>query len=60
MSEYLDNIHRITKEITLMAMDKGIISYTDRSNAETMAETYSQQIGKFYQQIYKSVTECDK
>ena len=60
MSDYQDNLHQITKEITLKAMEKNLIEYTDNTNAETMAETYAQQICKFYQQIYKSIVECDK
>jgi hypothetical protein len=60
MSEYVENLHQITKEITLKAMEKNHIEYTDGSNAETMAETYAQQIGNFYQKVYKSISECDK
>ncbi len=59
MSTYLESLHQAAKEITLKAMEKGYIVYTDNSNAETLAATYAQQVGKFYQAVHKSIKECD-
>lgn len=60
MSTYLDNLHQISKEITLIAMEKGIIRNTDDSTDERIVESYAEQSVKFYQTVYKGLKECDK
>lgn len=49
------SIEQIAKELTLKALDKGYINPTENRNALEINNSYAEEIGRFYQNIHKSI-----